>query len=387
MAEREIRLDGIGVCLSRPRVVAETTVGHCWFADLLRFSTGELMLNYSLNADSNVNQHNSQAVRISTDGGETFDFAYDVNGFHNSGGEPRISLPDGRIVGVSTFLRADPPGQTRRFRAHRWTYDQGGRRYSVEPWGAIVEGLPRDVEPFSEPSRTWWSRINWFSDIIPTANGGMLSTISLRFAGDDLESTVAVACDDECRHWRYLSTIARPEDVPDAREGFDEPCLLRLADGDIMCISRVGSLEDQKLARSYSSDEGQTWTPIDRLPAYSVAPQLLRLNNGVIVLSTGRPGLFLWFATDGRGGEWQSLDIVDYHNSVMDEPSQIMAAHDASGPGSQVTGAQTTSYTAMVELSPNRVLLIYDRVPFGWSGVPADSGERSQIYLLEAQIT
>ena len=91
---------------------------------------------------------------------------------------------DGRIVGASTFLKPDPPRQWRRFVAHRWTYDKGGRRYAVEPWGAAVEGLPRAVEPYPKPSRTWWARINWFGDVVDLGGGGWVSTISLRHPGD-----------------------------------------------------------------------------------------------------------------------------------------------------------------------------------------------------------
>jgi len=357
------------VRLSAPRVVAETSAGRCWYPDILKFSTGELMLNYSVNADTNENTANAQAVCLSFDGGTTFDFAYDVNGFHNGGGEPRVSLPDGRIAGTSTFLKPDAPGEARSFAAHRWTYDRGGRRYSVEPWGARVEGLPRGVPPYPNPSRTWWSRINWFSDIVPLEDGSWVSTISLRFAGDELETTVAVASRDEGRHWRYLSTIAGPADTPGAGEGFDEPCLLPLDSGELLCISRVGSGADQPLARSYSADGGRTWSPLDRLAAYSVAPQLCKLRNGVLLLATGRPGLFLWLSADPRGQAWQSIDLMAHHNATVERWP--------------MTAEQTTAYTAMVEVSPNRAFLVYDRAPFGWGAVPAESGERSQIWMVE----
>ena len=370
---QEVRWDGLHLLLSRPRVVAETTVGHCWYPDLLKFSTGELMLNYSLNADANENQHNSQAVLLSTDQGQTFDFAYDVNGFHNGGGEPRISLPSGQIVGPSTFLKPDPPGQWRRFVAHYWRYENGGRCYTVEPWGVVVEGLPHDVEPWGQASRTWWARINWFSDIVALDEDSWITTLSLRYQGHERDSTVALVSEDGGRHWCYLSTIAGPDSVPDAQEGFDEPCLIRLADGDLMCISRVGSGADQPLARTYSSDGGRTWSIPDRLPAYSVAPQILRLQNGVLALSTGRPGLFLWLSSDPRGREWQSLNVMAHHNAVLESPSHLNAN-------------QTTAYTALVEVSANRFFLVYDRTPFGWQSVPEDARERSQIYLLEVQV-
>jgi len=364
-------MNGLRARLSAPRVVADTSVGRCWYPDILKFATGELMLNYSVNADTNENTANAQAVCLSFDGGATFDFTYDVNGFHNGGGEPRVSLPDGRIVGTSTFLKPDAPGDARSFAAHRWTYDRGGRRYSVEPWGAKVEGLPHGVPPYPAPSRTWWSRINWFSDIVPLEDGSWVSTISLRFAGDELESTVAVASPDEGRHWEYLSTIAGPADTPGANEGFDEPCLLRLDSGELLCVSRVGSGADQQLARSYSPDGGQTWSPLDRLPAYSVAPQLCKLQNGALLLATGRPGLFLWLSADPRGKAWQSIDLIAHHNAAV--------------PQWPMTAGQTTAYTALVEVEPNRALLVYDRAPFGWDAVPAESGERSQIWMVEVR--
>ena len=366
----QVRLGDLTVSLSKPREVAGTSEGRCWYPDLVKFSTGELMLNHSLNADANDNLANAQAVYISTDQGKTFDFQYDVNGFHNGGGEPRISLPDGRIVGMSTFLKPDPVTQARRFVAHYWTYDQGGRRYCVEPWAVQVHSLPRDVGRYPKPSRTWWNQINWFSDIVRLDGRQFLSTLSLSYEGDNLATTVALISEDEGRNWHYLSTIAGCDAVPDAREGFDEPCLIRLADGDLMCVSRVGSGRAQHLARTYSSDNGRTWSPVDRLPAYSVAPQICRTTNGTFVLSTGRPGLFLWFSTDSRARNWQAIDVMRYHNEVLDQASQMSAE-------------QTTAYTAMIIVSENRVLLAYDRTPFCWDPVPADSGERSQIYLLD----
>src|SRR5262249_33923608 len=148
-APREVRLKGLTLLLGPPRVVAETSAGHCWYPDLLKFSSGGLMLTYSLNADSNVNQHNSQAVLLSSDQGRTFTVASGVRGCTTGGVEPRAPLANGRIGGPSPFLKRGPPGQGRRFAAHYWVFDKDGHRYSVEPWGVTVEGLPRDVEPWS----------------------------------------------------------------------------------------------------------------------------------------------------------------------------------------------------------------------------------------------
>jgi hypothetical protein len=378
----EVAVPG-SISLKPPRVVAEMSKGNCWFPDLLKFSTGELMLNHSLNSDSNENQHNSQAYYLSTDGGKSFDFAYDFNGFHNGGGEPRVSLPDGRIVGTSTYLRPDPAGQSTRFAAHRFTFDKGGRRYHVEPWAAKVEGLPQDVQ-LDKPgtSRTWWGRINWFSDILPLAKDRWLATLSLRYAGDNRERTVALECADEGYTWRYVSQIAGPDDVADATEGFDEPCMVQLKDGDVMCVSRVGAGFKQKLARAYSADGGKTWSTVDRLEAWSVAPQILRLHNGTLVLSTGRPGIFLWFSQDGRGKDWRRYDLLEHHNITTPPPLHI--AHGERLKNYEPGAVQTTAYTAMVEVSPNRVMMVYDRSPAGWHSIP--KGDRGQIFLLEFNV-
>ena len=51
MNEEKNDLCSLRITLEQLRVVAERSHGHCWFPDLLRFSTGELMLNHSSNSD------------------------------------------------------------------------------------------------------------------------------------------------------------------------------------------------------------------------------------------------------------------------------------------------------------------------------------------------
>ncbi len=382
-----INLDGLRVTLKKPRVVAETSQGHCWYPDLLQFSTGQFMLVHSLNADRNDNLHNTQAVYLSTDQCHTFDFAYDVNGFQNGGGEPRLSLDDGRIVGMSSYFKPDPAHPQKRFLAHRWCYDQGGRRYVVEPWSVTLEGLPREVKSY-QGSRTAWVLITCFSDILVRDDGCWLACLHLAYEGDEKATVVAIASENEGLCWRYLATIARPEDAPHSLEGFGEPTIAELSNGEIICIMRVGQHHkqpDQWLTRSSSSDGGRSWSAIETLPAWSVAPQCRRLQNNSVVLSTGRPGIFLWLAADDGASRWQSVDVVDWHNQALDETFHIKIPLNGIDAVSGRKG-QTTSYTAMVEPSPNRIFLVYDRIPFGWGPVPEDSGERSQIYLLEAEI-
>jgi hypothetical protein len=107
------------------------------------------------------------------------------------------------------------------------------------------------------------------------------------------------------------------------------------------------------------------------------------MQNGILALSTGRPGIFLWLTTDGRGETWQPVDILGYHNAVMGPEHHIRAGRGGRHPEDR---HQTTSYTVMVETTPNRLLLTYDRVPFGWDPVPVDSDERNRIYVLSIDV-
>ena len=46
----------------------------------------------------------------------------------------------------------------------------------------------------------------------------------------------------------------------------------------------------------------------------------------------------------------------------------------------------TSSNVRIREIAPNRLLLTYDRIPFDWDGVAADSPERNQIFVLPIEV-
>ena len=120
------------------------------------------------------------------------------------------------------------------------------------------------------------------------------------------------------------------------------------ADGELMAVFRVGNGRDWNLRRAYSKDGGTTWSQADVIPAYSVAPSMVRTRGGTIVLSTGRPGISLWFSTDGRGRRWQEVDVVKHHNlHVPDETYRILPY-----PFDNPREMNTWSYTELVEVAP-----------------------------------
>ena len=85
-----------------------------------------------------------------------------------------------------------------------------------------------------------------------------------------------------------------------------EPDLCATADGTLVCVLRTtdGKGLGPMLLTS-SRDAGETWSPLRLLENFGVMPRLLTLENGVTVLSYGRPGVRLLFSADGAGQCWE----------------------------------------------------------------------------------
>ncbi|WP_396596536.1 sialidase family protein [Dokdonia sp. R86516] len=122
--------------------------------------------------------------------------------------------------------------------------------------------------------------------------------------------------------------------------GFQEPTFEVLANGDLICIMRsspnylVGDM-----FQSISNDKGKSWSDPVKITSNGVLPQLEKLNNGIVVLSSGRPGVQVRFSLDSLGVEWS-------------EPFEMMRYHGLSG---QVS----CGYTGILPISDNSFLLIY----------------------------
>ncbi len=92
-------------------------------------------------------------------------------------------------------------------------------------------------------------------------------------------------------------------------EGFTEPDMEVLANGDILCIMRTGSRSP--MYQSRSTDGGRTWSDPVPVGWQGVKPHLRLLSNGVLACSAGR-GLYghpqithAMFSIDGTGKVWE----------------------------------------------------------------------------------
>lgn len=393
----EIKLKGLRVTLEDPIQVAEG-VGHCWFPQIVQFSTGELLTSVSIVADAHGLPIHAQGIYLSADQGQTWGRRYTVAEAMTS---VKIPRPNGDILMVPGRVYPDPPGQWRTFSGSYVRYQAGGEKIVVEARGIRVEGLPRDINPSAEahvlPGQMNHGEHCFDGDGLEV-EGRLLTTMYLRFRGDDLYSTVAFTSEDEGRTWRYLSTVAGPEATPahpaagpgtvpqSPAHGPCEPSMTQLETGELMCVMRVGSGPDWHLARAYSGDGGRSWSAADLLPAFSVEPSLRRLSNGTLVISSGRPGIYLWLSTDPRGESWQQIDLVSHHNAWAPGPEYQITPERSGNQQQRHASDQTTAYTELVEVEPNRLLMAYDRTPFGWNPVARDSDELSRVFVLPMRV-
>ena len=106
--------------------------------------------------------------------------------------------------------------------------------------------------------------------------------------------------------WTFCPEI---DGKPTGDEGFCEPDMAVLANGDILCIMRTGSRSP--MYQSRSTDGGWTWSEPTSIGWPGVKPHLRLLSNGVLACSSGR-GMYgqpqITYATfniDGTGEVWE----------------------------------------------------------------------------------
>lgn len=180
---------------------------------------------------------------------------------------------------------------------HAKLYDPGALRYSIDEQMPIV----------------WWGNIKQLADSSLVA--GVYPTFYKSEQGTLIKGGISFyTSNDYGKSWSIIGKIPyMPDDIVKQRGNgsYDEPTFEILPDSSFICIMRSGATSP--LCKSFSFNEGKTWSKPQPFTPNGVKPQLLLLNNGALVLSSGRPGVQLRFNFDGKGVKWtKPIDFVPF---------------------------------------------------------------------------
>lgn len=124
------------------------------------------------------------------------------------------------------------------------------------------------------------------------------------------------------------------------QDNLAEPALVANSRKELVCVIRRSFQEQTPMYVTHSADSGKTWEKPLLLHPVGVFPHMLLLENGVLVLAFGRPGVYLSFSPDGTGRSWTPpTTLID---GKLDNP-----------------GATTCGYTTLEPIGPNTFLLAY----------------------------
>lgn len=320
------------------------------FAAIDRFSTGELLATIWMVPDENYLEGCFSGYRISRDRGKTWSRRYTRGPM----GWCKYAFNDGSIMELSYLIAADPPGQGKDFTGILTWFTDGGRKVCDEemrvhfPTAAKLRREPTvppgvELPVMSEVQ----SGFVFCRSILEMHDGSLLASMYGQFEGDTLDRCILVRSEDRGRTWEYYSTICTGETVQAITgwanlEGANEVSVVPLSDGRLLAVFRTRS--GNLMHQCWSTDQGKTWTRPVSTGVPGVLPKILRLNNGALACSYGRPGVHVMFSPDGTGSEWT------HHTKIF---SETYSRDFPEGRGS-------TCYTDMIEVSLGEILLMYD---------------------------
>ena len=238
-----------------------------------------------------------------------------------------------------------------------------GRVISLRSWG----GEPRDDGTYA--GRLSWSDdggTTWISKTVPVAmpagvrpythrslvampDSALLCTYYSTRPGQEKAHCGLLRSTDGGETWAHFAAIADDQAAP--VEGYDEPAMVRLANGDLLCLLRTGG----PMFQTRSRDAGRTWSPPVQVLDHGVNPDLCLMQSGVLVASYGRPNAGIMLSLDGTGERWD--EVQDLYRGIG------------------------SSYTTVREVEPGRLAFLFDQSGFIGTEGPGPLNEIRVVYL------
>lgn len=344
---------GLEITVEKPFTIAKSdgpqTWGHWCFPVLQKTACGDLLLSFNTGEDAFLATQAGTNLYRSTDGGHTWKPAEGWKSrsvskrvreayIRYNGKAPSDAVGGGCLGGLAGFCNLSD-GTCVSFLYHtmrgekpdwyvdsRWSSRDGGRTWrGPEDADFFVPGNALNEQG---KGQAIWQRS------VQLKNGDLVTVAHTLFAGDAKLRVIALGSSDKGRKWRYLTTVANNQKLD--TEGFTEPIICQTAQGSLICLMRTEG--GRPMYQAFSSDGGKTWASPAPAGVNGVAPDMHLLSSGVLACSYGRPGVNIMFSAEGTGNRWTN------HTSIF-------------------TG-RSTGYTSFAEISPGRLLLIFDALNF-----------------------
>lgn len=367
----------VNVQLGQPLLVAEGPASeHRWgrwqFPTLEAGAKGEMLLFVHVEPDSAASYGKARKVYVSTDKGRSW--REDDGAARRSYG---LRLPNGEWLRTDT-VPATPVSEVKlpQQRAERVSYRTPFQLYLLRELPEKLRNIyfqrftsqwTPESQPLNDPDALRYATGGlipqiWWGDMKVLKDRSLVAlTYPYYHASQPVPftSTASYRSTDHGRTWSKVGHILYDE--PDRRrDGFTEPALEVLPDGELLGVLRT--TDGNGVGPMYSvrsADQGRTWSRPVAFAETGVLPRLLQLPNGVLVLSSGRPGVDLRFSTDG-GRTWSP-------------PKELVPLPDRSK-----IQADSCGYTSLLPLGKDRFLIAYS-----WFTPP--SGRKS-IYVREVRV-
>lgn len=376
-----VALRGISVGLSEP-VLVKRSRWYCWFPALIRQPDGALWAVMSATADIHFSGSTNYLSR-STDGGLTWDESRVIG----DAGLSHVALDDGRAVILPYYMRPRAGGAIGAPCNVIAPGPQAGwhAQVTMRPSGVTVSGWPRP--PTNLDTHLGIASFVFNGEVVRGRGGEYLTTLYGNFAGEK-RYTLVLAESADGFDWRIRSIIAGADCALPGKEGPCESALCRLEDGRLMNVFRLESF--LPYGQAFSADDGRTWTAPTAMSAASVEPSLAVMPGGVVALSGGRPGIFVWFSVGGNPADWQPVDIVAHHNSCRPrdpiDPDSRKCWLSPDDMRRQGLAGVSSNYTQLARLDECHLLLIYDRLGFGWHPIPDGLDAANSIWVMRLEM-
>lgn len=129
----------------------------------------------------------------------------------------------------------------------------------------------------------------------------------------------------------------------DGKNGFSEPSFEILKDGTYICVMRNENW-NVPMCKSYSNDNGKTWSIPKPFTPNGVKPRIILMDNGTMVLISGRPGIQLRVCVDGDGDIWsEPIDMLPF----IDEEGKYDSTRETCG------------YADLLQVDDHTLYLVY----------------------------